>query len=150
SIPRPGWGPHGASFDSARALSAVEKMICDDPVLSQADEHLAKAYLQAMAVTLAPRSLRGEQLRWLTERNAAKTLDDLRESYRRRIALLSEQARQWQSVRREVSEQAARQSCIMPPEPPDGTCSVEEFASVPGSSDGLAFQLQSYQTPQYR
>jgi len=149
-ISPPGLGAHAASFDCAKAASAVEKMICDDPVLSQADEHLAKAYLQAMAVTLAPRSLRGEQLRWLTERNAAKTIDDLRDSYRRRIALLSEQARQWQSVRREVSEQAARQSCIVPPDPPDGTCSVEEFASVAGSNDGLAFQLQNYQTPQYR
>ena len=143
-------GAHAASFDCAKAGTAVEKMICDDPVLSQADEHLAKAYLQAMAVTLAPRGLRGEQLRWLTERNAAKTIDELRDSYRRRIALLSEQAGQWQSVRWEVSEQAARESCILPPEPPDGTCSVEEFASVPGSSDALAFQLQSYQTPRYR
>src|SRR5215475_2975720 len=149
-ISLPALGAHAASFDCAKAATAVEKMICGDPVLSQADEDLAKAYLQAMAVTLAPRGLRGEQLRWLTERNAAKTIDDLRDSYRRRIALLSEQARQWQSVRREVSEQAARQSCIVPPDPPDGTCSVEEFASVAGSNDGLAFQLQNYQTPQYR
>ena len=149
-ISLPVLGAHAASFDCAKAASAVEKMICDDPILSQADEHLAKAYLQAIAATLAPRSLRGEQLRWLTERNTAKTIDDLRDSYRRRIAILGTQATEWQSVRREVSEQAARESCIVPPEPPDGTCRVEEFANVAGSGDGLAFQLQSYQTPQYR
>jgi uncharacterized protein YecT (DUF1311 family) len=150
SICLPAFAAHAASFDCAKASTAVEKMICDDPVLSQADEHLAKAYQQAMAATLAPRSLRGEQLRWLTERNAAKTINDLRDSYRRRTALLGEQATQWQSVRHEVSEAAARRNCVVPPDPLDGTCSVEEFGSVAGSGDALAFQLQTYQTPRYR
>ena len=57
-----------ASFDCAKAAAPVEKTICGDPALSQADERLAGAFAAALAVTLDPRSLRTEQRQWLAER----------------------------------------------------------------------------------
>src|SRR5262249_33022035 len=139
-----------ASFDCAKATTAVEKMICADPALSQADERLAEAYKQAMSATLASQSSRRAQFRWLADRNEAKTAAALLDSYQRRIAMLTEQAGQWRALRREVSETAAREACIVLPDPPDGTCRIEEYGVVAGSHDALTFQLQTYQAPQYR
>jgi len=96
-------GVEAASFDCAKAATAVEKAICADPGLSQADERMAEAYRQAMAASLAPRTLRTDQIRWLAGRDSGNMLDGLRESYDRRIALLGEEAGKWQSVRRDVS-----------------------------------------------
>jgi uncharacterized protein YecT (DUF1311 family) len=143
-------GVEAASFDCAKAATAVEKAICADPGLSQADERMAEAYGQAMAASLAPRTLRTDQIRWLAGRDSGNTLDGLRESYDRRIALLGEEAGKWQSVRRDVSEAAARQTCVVPPDPPDGPCMVDAFGYVAGSGDVLAFQLQSYLARQFR
>jgi uncharacterized protein len=139
-----------ASFDCAKATTAIEKTICADPGLSQADERLAEVYTQAMSASLAPQSLRRAQFRWLAERNEARTTEALRDSYQRRIALLTEQAAQWQATRREVRESAAREACIPLPDPPDGTCSIDEYGAVAGSHDALTFQLQTYQAPTYR
>lgn len=39
----PACGARAASFDCAKAATAVENAICADPALSQADEHMAQA-----------------------------------------------------------------------------------------------------------
>ena len=39
----PAYGAAAASFDCAKAATTVENEICADPVLSQADEHMAQA-----------------------------------------------------------------------------------------------------------
>ncbi|MGL5738758.1 MAG: lysozyme inhibitor LprI family protein, partial [Plesiomonas shigelloides] len=38
----------GASFDCAKAVTPLEKLICDDPYLSALDESLAGAYKVAL------------------------------------------------------------------------------------------------------
>jgi uncharacterized protein len=144
------FGAQAASFDCAKAATAVENAICADPALSLADEQMAQAYSKAMAATLAPRALRADQIRWLAERDAGHSLDGLGESYARRIAELSKEASQWQSLRREVGEPAARQTCVVPPGSTDSPCTVDAFADVVGSGNEFAFQLQSYHDGQLR
>src|SRR4029077_9738477 len=133
-----------------KAATTVENEICADPILSQADEHMAEAYSKALEATLAPRALRTDQMRWLGSRDSAGTLDDLRASYDRRIAELAGEARKWQSVRRQLGDPQARQACVAIPDAPEHPCTVDAFANVAGSGDALVFQLQSYSNPQYR
>jgi hypothetical protein len=111
---------------------------------------MAQAYGKALDATLAPRALRTDQIRWLSSRESVGTLDDLRGSYDRRIAELLAEADKWQSVRRDVGEAEARRACVAIPDAPEDPCTVDAFASVAGSGDALAFQLQSYTNPQYR
>ena len=146
----PAFGAGAASFDCTKAATTVENEICADPILSQADEHMAEAYSKAMEATLAPRALRTDQMRWLGSRDSAGTLDDLRASYDRRIAELAGEARKWQSTRRDLGDAQARQACVAIPDAPEDPCTVDAFANVAGSGDALAFQLQSYTNPQYR
>jgi len=146
----PACAVEAASFDCAKAATAVENEICADPALSQADERMAQAYSKTLDATLAPRALRTDQMRWLASRESVGTLDDLRGSYDRRIAELLTQSDKWQSVRRDVGEAEARRTCIAIPDSPDDPCTVDAFATVAGSGDTLAFQLQSYTNPQYR
>jgi uncharacterized protein len=56
-----------ASFDCAKASSRIEKLICGNPKLSQMDERLYSAYLEALATTDNPVSLRTEQRRWVSD-----------------------------------------------------------------------------------
>ena len=146
----PAFGAGAASFDCAKAATTIENEICADSVLSQADERMAEAYRKAMEATLAPRALRIDQVHWLGSRDSAGTLDDLRGSYDRRIAELPKEAGKWQGMRRDTDEARARQACVAIPNASEDPCTVDAFANVAGSGDGLAFQLQSYTNPRYR
>lgn len=68
-----------ASFDCARATTALERAICDDEQLNEADGSLGRAY--AAALRLSPPAeaerLRAEQRSWLAERLERCSVTDL-------------------------------------------------------------------------
>lgn len=70
------------SFDCSQAATSVEKLICDDPVLSDADHQLADAYrlLRQKRPELAQ-----DQRQWLQLRNACRDAACLRVQYQLRL-----------------------------------------------------------------
>lgn len=80
---------HAAAFDCARAATPVEKLICADAILSQADEDLADAYRQVLVGGKQAGAAREAQRRWLAQdRNRCADLACLRASYARRLGAL--------------------------------------------------------------
>lgn len=78
-----------ASFDCAKASTAVEKTICADADLSRLDETLGKAYGQARAQSAQPKVLRSRQRTWLRDtRDACADAACLKAAYKTRIAEL--------------------------------------------------------------
>lgn len=69
----------GASFDCAKALSNVEKMICADPELSALDENFSKAFKEAMKNTEDKEDLKKEQFTWMKERIDTTTSTTIRD-----------------------------------------------------------------------
>lgn len=79
-----------AGFDCARATTPVEKLVCADAILSQADDDLAQAYGRALAQARQAGAVREAQRRWLAqERNRCADLACLRASYARRLDVLA-------------------------------------------------------------
>jgi uncharacterized protein len=67
----------GASFDCAKASSAIERAICKNPQLAKADREMAAIY-SALAAKLAGSAkdhLAKDQVRWVANRNRACTGD---------------------------------------------------------------------------
>jgi uncharacterized protein len=63
----------GASFDCAKASSAIERAICKDPELAKADREMAAVYSTLAAKLAGPAKdhLAKDQLRWVGNRNRA-------------------------------------------------------------------------------
>jgi uncharacterized protein len=138
----PAAGPAGAaSFDCAKATTAVEETICEDPALSKADERLAEAYASALAVTLAPGALQTEQSQWLGQRNKLVGAGPLQLAYKSRIAELTETTGNWRRVPRQIAAESAAKTCVLPPDPPDGSCRLESFGAI---NEALRYQIQAY------
>lgn len=86
-----------ASFDCARAGTAIEKAICGAPELSQLDRQLSQAYAQRRASVQGQQRqvLTDAQRAWIRSRDAACLTDGradpgcLAELYRRRIVEIS-------------------------------------------------------------
>lgn len=85
---------HAASFDCAKARSAVEKTVCADAALSRLDEDLAAAFKKALAVSDARPALRDWQRGWLNGYELQSCTDAacMRRVYRERIDLLGRTA----------------------------------------------------------
>jgi uncharacterized protein len=78
-----------ASFDCARAGTAVEQMICGEWLLERLDERLATLYERAQEAAGAdPGALLAAQRAWLDTRNACNDAACLEQTYRERIAAL--------------------------------------------------------------
>ncbi len=90
-----------ASFDCAKAETAVEKAICADTELSLLDERLAKTYQQAVHLAEDPVPLKKQQHVWLLEtRSTCQDNACLHQALQTRIAELADvQARQWSQYR---------------------------------------------------
>ena len=67
-----------ASFDCAKAGSAIEKLICADNTLSKLDSDLGKAYKQATSQGADKQQLINSQRQWLRDvRNVCQdSIDD--------------------------------------------------------------------------
>lgn len=77
-----------ASFDCARASTAVERTVCASPHLSRLDEELAASFRDMLGRVANPAALRERQRDWLTERDACPDDACLERLYARRIAAL--------------------------------------------------------------
>jgi uncharacterized protein len=78
-----------ASFDCAKASTAVEKLICSDAKLSELDTRLAQAYRQALATPAVAQRVKPDQRRWLAERNKCTDVACLTTAYQKRLADLA-------------------------------------------------------------
>ncbi|HUH86249.1 MAG TPA: hypothetical protein VLX85_16695 [Stellaceae bacterium] len=134
-----------ASFDCAKAATSVEKAICDDPVLSKADERLAETFATALEETLDPQSLRAEERQWLLSRNKIKDMSALGGAYDDRIAALETTIGRWRAMPHEIDEAELAKRCIAFPDAPnDVACNVEESDAIKSQDDLFRYQLQSY------
>lgn len=79
-----------ASFDCARATSAMEKLVCSDAGLSKLDETLNAAYRSALGRTPDKEALRHAQRTWLSsyEVSGCRDAGCLRDAFSRRIEVL--------------------------------------------------------------
>ena len=85
-----GGGAHAASFDCAKASSALERLICDDPDLDSLDSQLAGTFEGALDRSLEPAAVRAGQRAWLRTRETCNgDAACLRAAYAKRIAALS-------------------------------------------------------------
>ncbi len=94
-----------ASFDCSKATRAVDRMICADARLSQADRDLAQAYKAALAGAQSDRDrerLRDSQRLWLANRDArclpmvpAGASACLKTEYTTRLAQLNQLPHRW-------------------------------------------------------
>lgn len=83
-----------ASFDCSKASTLTEKAICSDQELSSFDEQVSAAYKIAMqSGVINAQSIKTSQRDWLkTQRNVCMDVVCLKETYRSRLAALSNSA----------------------------------------------------------
>ncbi len=79
----------GASFDCAKAIAPVEKMICSDKDLSALDDTLSEIFSLETGSGAENGRLRTSQRGWLTGRNSCKDSVCIKQHYEKRIAELS-------------------------------------------------------------
>jgi uncharacterized protein len=79
---------HAASFDCAKAVSKVEKLICADSELSKLDEELAAAYKTALQDEKQADSIRQMQKQWIKERNGCIDAVCVKRTYEERLLSL--------------------------------------------------------------
>lgn len=78
-----------AGFDCHKAASKAEKTICADPVLSDYDSQLSRAWSAALKQTRYAKELKVDQQTWLKQRDACEDWACLRRDYTRRLAMLA-------------------------------------------------------------
>jgi uncharacterized protein len=81
-----------ASFDCAKASSAIEKMVCATPELSRQDDYLNGSYQRAVARIGNKPALRAWQRAWLKSGalNDCKTAECVKLAYGTRVKLLDD------------------------------------------------------------
>lgn len=78
-----------ASFDCSKASTSIEKMICMNAELSQADERLMQSYQSALNRSADKKKLVQQQRNWLKyKRNVCADVSCLLDSYKTRISEL--------------------------------------------------------------
>jgi uncharacterized protein len=83
---------HSASFDCAKAKTKIDKLICSDARLSEADEKLTALYNEVLAKSPVSEDTKQQQLEWVKQsRNTCKDADCLEQAYTSRISDLQRQ-----------------------------------------------------------
>lgn len=85
-------GAEAASFNCQRASTNIEKMICGNPEINEADERLAAVYKEASTSTDGE-AVKSEQRAWLKSRNACSDETCLLALYRDRTLVLTATSR---------------------------------------------------------
>ena len=81
---------YSASFDCAKASTAVEKSICSNATLSTLDDQLTAIYSKAFKASSTQSELKKHELDWIkTKRNICTTEDCISAAYSSRIAELN-------------------------------------------------------------
>ncbi|MFO1183388.1 MAG: lysozyme inhibitor LprI family protein [Bauldia sp.] len=131
-----------ASFDCAKAATAIEKAICADPAVSALDSRLQERYDAVLALSLDPARLRSDQRAWLAETRAdAAKRGTLAAAYASRVAALDESLADLKAglAGRVVSADTGRRACLpMLATSGGGTCTVGEFGRI-GAVEGRSF-----------
>jgi uncharacterized protein len=78
-----------ASFDCAKAVTAVEKRICANPELSKLDEKMSGTYKEAIDLAAEEEPIRREQRGWIKDRNRCEDDACLVTAYEKRLKGLS-------------------------------------------------------------
>jgi uncharacterized protein len=79
--------PALAALDCSRAKSNVEKLLCSNPRLAEADERMALAYRGAIHRGADPRMLMEAQRAWIDDaRNVCNDVECLLRAYEERIS----------------------------------------------------------------
>lgn len=78
----------GVSFDCGKAVTKAERLICDNPAISELDDRLSVAYKAALKNKQQANNIRAEQRDWLEVRNECDTAWCLLSSYEDRLKAL--------------------------------------------------------------
>jgi uncharacterized protein len=78
---------YAVSFDCSRASTFVEKQICTDSLLGNLDDALSQNYRGMLSSNFggSKKSLKEEQLMWLSNRNKCTNAKCLIDAYRKRV-----------------------------------------------------------------
>lgn len=93
-----------ASFNCDNASTDVEKLICSEPSLSEADSKLSEQYNAALNSASNPNELKSEQQDWISKRNAITDVNMLLVFYNDRINILQAAANQKKETQQQVSQ----------------------------------------------
>jgi len=144
--------PRAAGFDCARASTVLERAICADPALSDADSRLATLYRDTLGGSPVPNHLRAMQRRFLRDRDAAGTggLQALRAVYSERIAELTAEQATNRAARRGHPAAAITGTCLTPMAAPGNRpCRVVRTGRIDAGpqSPVLSWQVVEYRNP---
>ncbi len=85
----------GPSFNCAKVISPVEKIVCADPALASLDRRLLVRYKRGLEASADLEALKASQRRWLNAiRNGCTTAPCIKKAYERRIVVLEKLAKQ--------------------------------------------------------
>ena len=132
-----------ASFDCRKAGTPIEKAICADPKLSQADADVAKAFAALSPVVGDREPFTEGQRAWLKQRDAIDPGDaaSLLDLHGRRIADLRAQ---FAKATAPFPAADVAKTCVPIAAAPAGkACTVESSGPVPGGKD-LVYQAVAY------
>jgi uncharacterized protein len=96
-----------ASFHCSSKSSASEKLVCNDPQLSDLDDHLAATYKRAKATSLDPNSIESARVeQWLWRQHNCTDKACVLNWYQRRIAELDADYQQGKQAQHDAFEAA--------------------------------------------